>query len=63
MPSRRPSKKDIPAKLARRIKRRWRMVLPRNKGEILGQVEAPDVSSAKPVAPLQRNRIMMHELG
>jgi hypothetical protein len=39
------------------------VVLPRNKGEILGQVEAPDVSSAKPVAPLQRNRIMMHELG
>jgi hypothetical protein len=63
MPPRRPSKKDSPAKLASRMKRRWRVVLPRNKGEILGQVEAPDVASAKPVAPLQRNRIMVHELG
>ena len=41
MPSRR-SKKDTPAKLAGRMKRRWRVVLPRAKGEILGTVEAPD---------------------
>ena len=36
MPSRR-SKKDTPAKLAGRMKRRWRVVLPRAKGEILGR--------------------------
>ena len=34
--------KDTPAKLARRMKRRWRVVLLRAKGEILGTVEAPD---------------------
>ena len=38
MPSRRSSKKDSPAKLAGRIKRRWRVVLLRAKGEILGTV-------------------------
>ena len=32
------------------MKRRWRVVLLRNKGEILGQVEAPDVASAKAAA-------------
>ena len=47
MPSRRSSKKDSPAKLASRIKRRWRVVLLRHKGEILGTVEAPDVASAR----------------
>ena len=36
MPSRR-SKKDTPAKLAGRMKRRWRVVLPRAKGEIVGR--------------------------
>jgi hypothetical protein len=35
----RPSKKDSPAKLASRMKRRWRVVLLRDNGEILGQVE------------------------
>ena len=70
MPPRRASKKDSPAKLAKRMKRRWRVVLLRNKGEILGQVEAPDVASAKAVAAiqfdldeLQRTRIMVQELG
>ena len=38
--------KDSPAKLASRMKRRWRVVLLRNKGEILGTVEAPDVAVA-----------------
>ena len=47
MPSR-SSKKDSPAKLAKRMKRRWRVVLLRAKGEILGEVEAPDVASAGP---------------
>ena len=66
MPPRRSSKKDSPKKLAGRMKRRWRVVLLRNKGEILGQVEAPDVASAKAAAALQfdldevqRNRIMV----
>src|SRR3954452_22636547 len=52
MPSRR-SKKDSPAKGAARMKRRWRVVLLRNKGETLGQVEAPDVASAKAAAAVQ----------
>jgi hypothetical protein len=69
MPPRRPSKKDSPAKLAGRMKRRWRVVLLRSKGEILGTVEAPDVAAAKAAAAIQfdldeiqRNRIMVQEL-
>jgi hypothetical protein len=69
MPSRRPTKKDSPTKLAGRMKRRWRVVLLRNKGEILGTVEAPDVASAKAAAAvqfdpdeIQRDRIMLQEL-
>jgi hypothetical protein len=57
MPSRRSSKKDSPAKLAGRMKRRWRVVL------------LPDVASAKAAAvvqfeldEIQRNRIMVQEL-
>ncbi|MGA7209473.1 MAG: hypothetical protein WBX78_11375 [Pseudolabrys sp.] len=53
MPPRRTSKKDSPAKLAARIKRRWRVVLLRHKGEILGTVEAADVASAKAAAAIQ----------
>jgi len=73
---RRSSKKDTPAKLAGRIKlagrmkRRWRVVLLRHKGEILGTVEALDVAAAKAAAAIQfdldeiqRNRIMVQELG
>jgi hypothetical protein len=70
MPPRRSSKKDSPAKLAGRMKRRWRVVLLRSKGEILGQVEAPDAQAAKAAAAVQfdldevqRNRIMVQELG
>ena len=69
MPPRRPSKKDSPKKLAGRMKRRWRVVLLRNKGEILGEVEASDVASAKAAAAdrfeldeIQRQRIMVQEL-
>ena len=69
MPPRRSSK-DSPAKLAKRMKRRWRVVLLRHKGEILGEVEAHDVASAKAAAAvqfgldeIQRNRIMVQELG
>ena len=65
----RSSKKDSPKKLAGRMKRRWRVVLLRNKGEILGDVEAPDVASAKAAAAvqfdpdeIQRNRIIVQEL-
>jgi tRNA threonylcarbamoyladenosine modification (KEOPS) complex Pcc1 subunit len=68
MPSR-SSKKDSPAKLAKRMKRRWRVVLLRAKGEILGEVEASDVASAKAAAAdrfeldeIQRQRIMVQEL-
>ena len=70
MPSCRPSKKATPAKLAKRMKRRWRFVLLRAKGEILGTVQASDVASAKAAAVVQfeldetqRNRIMVQELG
>jgi hypothetical protein len=51
------------------MKRRWRVVLLRSKGEILGQVEAPDAEAAKAPAAvqfdldeIQRNRIMVQEL-
>jgi Uri superfamily endonuclease len=70
MPSRRSSKKDSPAKLAKRIKRHWHVVLLRHKGEILGTVEAPDVATAKAAAAvqfgldeIQRGRMMVQELG
>jgi len=66
---RRSSKKDSPTKLAGRIKRRWRVVLLRSKGKIVGTVEAPDVAAAKAAAAvqfdldeIQRNRIMVQEL-
>ena len=69
MPSRRRTSKDTPRKLAGRMKRRWRVVLLRHKGEILGEVEAADVASAKAAAAgqfnldeVQRNRIMVQEL-
>jgi hypothetical protein len=69
MPPRRRPSKDTPAKLAKRMKRRWRVVLLRAKGEILGTVEAPDVAGAKAAAAvafelddIQRNRIMVQEL-
>ena len=65
MPSRR-TVKDTPAKRTRR----WRAVLLRNNGEILGTVEAPDVAAAKAAAAdqfdlddVQRGRIIVQELG
>ena len=75
MPPRRRTAKDTPAKLAKRMRdtasrRRWRVVLLRAKGEILGTVEAPDVASPKAAAAvqfeldeIQRNRIMVQEWG
>ena len=69
MPPRHRTSKDSPAKLAKRMSRRWRVVLLRAKGEILGTVEAPDAQAAKAVAAVQfnldevrRNRIMVQEL-
>jgi hypothetical protein len=63
-----PARKTAPAKLAKRIKRRWRVVLLRAKGEILGTVEAPNVASAKAAAAVQfdldevqRTRIIVQE--
>ena len=68
-PRRRTSKKDTPRKLAKRMSRRWRVVLLRAKGEILGTVEASDRDEAKAVAAvrfeldeIQRDRIMVQEL-
>ena len=65
---RRTSKKDSPAKLAKRMKRRWRVVLLRNRGEILGDVEAHDAAAAKVAAAVQfdldevqRNRVIVQE--
>ena len=69
MPPRHRTPKDTPAKLAKRMSRRWRVVLLRAKGEILGTVEAPDVAAAKAAAAVQfelddvqRNRIIVQEL-
>ena len=41
MPPRRPQSKDTPAKLASRMKRRWRIVLIRSKGESGGRSRLP----------------------
>jgi len=69
-PPRRRTVNDTPAKLAKRMKRRWRVVLLRAKDEVLGTVEAPDAEAAKAVAAIQfnfdevrRNRIMVQEMG
>ena len=69
MPSRRPKPKDTPAKLASRMKRRWRIVLIRSKGEVLGTVEANDAQAAEKVAAIQfeldefqRRRLLVQEL-
>ena len=69
MPTCRHSTKDTPAKLAKRMSRRWRVVLLRNKGEILGTIETPDADAAKAAAAVQvevgdvqRNRIIMQGL-
>ena len=70
MPSRRPKSKDTPAKLASRMKRRFRIVLIRSKGEVLGTVEAADPQAAEKVAAvqfkldeLQRRRLLVREIG
>jgi hypothetical protein len=69
MPPRRRTGKDTPAKLAKRMSRRWRVVLIRSKGEILGTVEAPDAAAAETVAAVrfeldafQSRRLLVQEL-
>ena len=66
MPSRRRTSKDMPRKLAKRMKRRWRVVLIRSKGEILGDGRGPRRGSAKAAAAIRfeldeikRDRIMV----
>jgi hypothetical protein len=65
-----PRTAESPAKLAGRMKRRWRVILLRSKGELLGYVDASDAEGAKAAAATQfdldevrRNRIMVQELG
>lgn len=53
MPPRRRTSKDTPAKLASRMKRRWRVVLIRSKGELLGYVDATDAQGAEAAAAEQ----------
>ena len=66
---RRPKPKDTPAKLASRMKRRWRIVLIRSKSEVLGTVETTDAQAAEKVAAIQfeldefqRRRLLVQEL-
>ena len=70
MPSRRPRSKDTPAKLASRMKRRFRIVLMRKTGQVLGTVEANDAQAAEKVAAIQfeldefqRRRLLVREIG
>ena len=69
MPPRRPKPKDTPAKLASRMKRRFRIVLMRKTGQVLGTVEAADSQAAEKVAAIQfeldefqRRRLLVREL-
>ena len=52
------------------MKRRWRIVLIRNRGEVLGTVEAADPQAAEKVAAIQfeldefqRRRLLVREIG
>ena len=64
----RPKSKDSPAKLATRMKRRFRIVLVRSKGEVLGTVEAADANAAVTAwreleqVEQQRRRLLVQEL-
>jgi hypothetical protein len=65
----RPKSKDSPAKLASRMKRRWRLVLIRKSSEVLASVEVTDAQAAEKVAAiqfeldeLQRRRLLVQEL-
>jgi hypothetical protein len=66
-----PNPKNTPAKLASRMKRRFRIVLMRKSGQVLlGTVEAADPQAAEKVAAIQfeldefqRRRLLVQELG
>jgi hypothetical protein len=65
----RPKSKDSPAKLASRMKRRWRIVLLRSKGQLLGYVDAADEQGADAAAAeqfkldaFQSRRLLVQEL-
>ena len=69
MPPRRPKSKDTHRKLATRMKRRFRIVLMRKSGEVLGTIEAADPQAAEKVAAIQfeldefqRRRLLVQEL-
>ena len=69
MPPRRYKPKDTPAKLASRMKRRWRIVLLRSKGKRLGYVDAADEQGAEAAAAeqfkpdaFQSRRLLVQEL-
>jgi len=53
MPTRRRTAKDSLNKLAKRMSRRWRVVLMFAKWETLGEVEAPDATAAVAAAVVQ----------
>jgi hypothetical protein len=66
MPPRRHTSKDTPAKLAAGMRRRWRVVLLRSKGQLLGYVEAADQKGAEATAAdqfkldaVQRKRLLL----
>ena len=69
MPPRRYKPKDTPAKLAKRMKRRWRIILLRSKGQLLGYVDAIDEKGAEAAAAeqfkldaFQSRRLLVQEL-
>ena len=69
MPRRRPKSRNTPAKLASRMQRRFRIVLMRKAGQVLGMVEAADANAAEKVAAIQfeldeqqRRRLLVQEL-
>jgi hypothetical protein len=68
MPPRRSSEKDSPAKLARRLKRRWRVVLLRAKGKSSARSRRTTWHQPKRLRgvqfeldEIQRDRIMVQE--
>jgi hypothetical protein len=67
MPPRRPKPKDNPGKLAKRMKRRWRIILLRSKGQLLGYVDAADEQGAEAAEQfkldaVQSRRLLVQEL-
>ena len=59
---RRPKSKDTPAKLAKRMKRRWRIILLRSKGQLLGYVDAAAAAEQFKLDAVQSRRLLVQEL-